>query len=188
MYATQKLIVEIFWKLNFYHGTVNQSWSILDLLSRAGSLFTSTVHLQFNHHLGIEFYFIWNHEPTSCISRYQKSPMFSFIFWTPYWSITNLTCTPPKLNMEPEHHPLQKKKHIFQTHNFRLQTSSFSRRFWYPSPTLPPEDSDPSVRPDFQLLEEELRRLWSSATLPWAAPKFLHPKKTSKGRNGLPFF
>eukprot|EP00434_Breviolum_minutum_P001420 symbB.v1.2.001249.t1/scaffold63.1/size477159/20 len=27
-------------------------------------------------------------------------------------------------------------------------------------------DSDPSVRPDFQLLEEELRRLWSSATLP----------------------
>lgn len=27
-------------------------------------------------------------------------------------------------------------------------------------------DSDPSVRPDFQLLEEELRRLWSSATPP----------------------
>ena len=159
---------------------VNQSWRILDLLSRGDSLFTSTAHPQFNHHLGNEFYVISKQLPVYLgIKSHQFSALF---FLTPYGSITNSTCTPPEIKHGTWTSPITKK-----AHHFWLQTSSFSRRFWYPSPTLPPEDSDPSVRPDFQLLEEELRRLWSSATLPWAA-QISAPKKNFQGPKWPPLF
>ena len=159
---------------------VNQSWRILDLLSRGDSLFTSTAHPQFNHHLGNEFYVISKQLPVYLgIKSHQFSALF---FLTPYGSITNSTCTPPKLNMEPEHHPLQKKPIIFGFKHLHFR-GGFGIHH-------------PPCHPRILILQCDRISNYSRRSCGGCGavlhfhelPKFLHPKKTSKGRNGLPFF
>lgn len=165
----------------------NQSWRILDLFSRWFVILYSLVQY-IPHSITIWVMSFTLFRSNFLYIKVSKVTNFPLYFLNSVLKHHEFNMYSPEIKHGTWTSPITKQETYLPNPSFLASNIFISRRFWYPSPTLPPKDSDPSVRPDFQLLEEELRRLWSSATPPWAAPKFLHPKKTLQGPKWPPFF